>query len=117
MNNIFESISNTSSDASDIGEKYIDDTKEYFKLKIFQQLTVSISMVAKTLAIGGLLFIGLIFLSVAAALAIGKWVDNVALGYVIVAAFFFLIGVVLYWQRGIFNRLIIAKMGSKFFNS
>jgi len=117
MNNIFESISNTSNEASDIGEKYIDDTKEYFRLKIFQQLTVSISMIAKTLAIGGLLFIGLIFLSVAAALAIGAWLDSVALGYVIVAAFFLIVCVIIYSQRTVFDKLIIAKMGKKYFNS
>lgn len=117
MNNIFESINNATDSATEIGEKYLDDTKEYFRLKIFQQLTISISMIAKALIIGGLLFIGLIFLSVAAALAIGKWIDNVALGYVVVAVFFLIVGGIVYFQRAIINKRIIAKMSPKFFNS
>ena len=117
MNNIFESINNTTDSATEIGEKYLNDTKEYFRLKIFQQLSVSISLIAKALMIGGLLFIGLIFLSVAVALAIGNWLDNVALGYIVVAAFFLILGALLYMQRTIINKKIIEKLSPKFFNS
>jgi hypothetical protein len=116
MNNIFESINDTTDSATEIGEKYIDDSIEYYKLKVFQQLTISVSMIAKAFIIGGLLFIGLIFLSVAAALAIGKWMDSVALGYVIVAAFFLIVGAIIYFQRAIISSKIIVKMSPKFFN-
>lgn len=117
MQNIFESINNTSDKAVDIGEKYLKDTQEYYKLKIFQQLTVSISMVAKALLIGGLLFIGLIFLAVAAAIAIGHWIGNDALGYLIIAVVFILIGLIVYSNRRFINHEIIKKMSPKFFNS
>lgn len=117
MRNVFESINNTSDKAVGIGEKYLKDTQDYYKLKIFQQLTVSISMVAKALFIGGLLFIGLIFISFAAALAIGNWIDNIALGYLIVAVFYIILGVILYSNRRAINHTIIKKMSPKFFNS
>ena len=117
MANIFESINNTSDKAVDVGEKYLKDTQEYYKLKIFQQLTISISMMAKVLAIGGLLFIGLIFLSFAAAIAIGQWIGNLALGYVIMSGIFFLIGILIYLTRSAINEKIIAKLSPKFFNS
>ncbi len=117
MRNIFESINNTSDKAVGVGEKYLQDTQDYFKLKIFQQLTVSVSMVTKVLVIGGLLFIGLIFISVAAALAIGDWLDNTALGYLIVAGFFLITGALLYTNRNLIDKEIIKKMSPKFFNS
>lgn len=117
MASIFESINNTSEKAVDIGEKYIKDTQEYYKLKIFQQLTISISLVAKALVIGGLLFIGLIFLAVAAALEIGHQLGNAALGYVIVAAIFFIVGIIIYVSRGIINKKIIETLSLKFFNA
>jgi len=101
----------------DIGEKYLKDTQEYYKLKIFQQLTVSISMVAKVLVIGGLLFIGLIFMAVAAALAIGDWLDHVALGYVIVSVLFFIVGAIIYYKREFISHKVISKLSPKFFNS
>ncbi len=117
MNKIFESINNKADSASEIGEKYLKDTKEYFILKIFEQLTISISMIAKVLIIGSLLFIGLMFLSVAASLAIGKWLDDVALGYVIVSVIFLICGIITYYSRAVISNKIIAKMSSKFFNS
>ena len=117
MPNIFESINNTSDKAVDIGEKYIQDTHEYYKLKIFQQLTVSISMIAKVLMIGGLLFIGLIFLAIAAALAIGSWINNMALGYILVAVAFFILGGIVYMKRAFINHKVISKLSPKFFNS
>jgi hypothetical protein len=117
MNNIFESINNTTDSATEIGGKYLEDTQEYFKLKVFQQLTMSISMITKAFVIGGLLFIGLIFLSVAAALALGSYIDNMALGYIIVAAFYLICGGIIYSKRAIINEKIIVKMSPKFFNS
>lgn len=117
MASIFESINNTSDKAVDIGEKYIKDTQEYYKLKIFQQLTISISLVAKALIIGGLLFIGLIFLAVAAALAIGRLIDDVALGYVIVAGLFLVMAMIIYFARGVINKKIIETLSLKFFNA
>ena len=116
MNNIFESISNTSDKAGDIGAKYLKDTQEYYKLKIFQQLTLSIGMVAKALVIGGLLFIGLIFMSVSLALAIGNYFGNVAIGYLVMATVFLLLAVLLYYKRAIIGKQVIAKMSPKFFN-
>lgn len=116
MNNIFESISNTSDKAADIGEKYLKDTQEYYRLKIFQQLSLSISMVAKAFIIGGLLFIGLIFLSVSSALAIGAWIDNAPLGYLIVGAVFIVFSIVMYYNRKFISRGIVKQMSPRFFN-
>lgn len=117
MNNIFESINNTSDKAVDIGEKYLRDTQDYYKLKIFQQLTVSISMIAKAFLIGGLLFIGLIFVSIAAALALGDLLNSNAIGYLIVATIFLILGGIIYSNRSNINHSIIKKMSPKFFNS
>lgn len=117
MANIFKSINNTSDKAVDIGEKYIQDTKDYYKLKIFEQLSVTVSLVAKVLIIGGLLFIGLIFLAFAGAIGLGQLLENMALGYVIVAAVFMIIGLIVYMTRASINGKIIAKLLPKFFNS
>jgi hypothetical protein len=117
MANIFESVNETSNKAVDIGEKYIKDSQEYYKLKIFQQLSVSVSLVTKALVIGGLLFIGLMFLAFAAAYGIGNWVNNVALGYVIVAAIILLMAAIVYLKRGMINKKIIIILSNKFFNS
>ncbi|MBA6152638.1 phage holin family protein [Gelidibacter maritimus] len=115
--NIFESINNTSNKATDIGERYVDKSFEYFKLKIFQQLTYTISMAGKALIIGAVLFIGLILLAIAGAIAIGAALGNVALGYLIVGVLFFVIAFIIYKVRYIIDAKIISKIQVKLFKS
>ncbi|RXJ44401.1 phage holin family protein [Gelidibacter gilvus] len=115
--NIFESINNTSNKASDIGERYVDKSFEYFKLKIFQQLTYTISMAGKALIIGAVLFIGLILLAIAGAIAIGQALENVALGYLIVGALFFIIAIIIYKVRYLIDGKIISKIYVKFYKA
>ena len=50
---VFESLNNTTDKATDIGERYIKASHQYLRLKIFQQLTSSVSLMAKVLIIGG----------------------------------------------------------------
>ncbi|MCL8006610.1 phage holin family protein [Gelidibacter japonicus] len=115
--NIFESINNTSNKASDIGERYVDKSFEYFKLKVFQQLTYTISMAGKALIIGAVLFIGLIFLAFAAAIAIGDALGHVSLGYLIVGALFLITAFVIYKVRYLIDGKIIRKIQIKFYKA
>ncbi|TYB77079.1 hypothetical protein [Bizionia myxarmorum] len=115
--NVFETISDTTGKMADSGETYIKKTQEYLKLKVFQQLTVSVSLVVKALAVGGLFGIGLLFLAFAAALAIGKWLENEALGYLIVGGVFLILTLIIYLSRSAINNMIIKRFSSKFFES
>ena len=112
---IIESINKTKDKISDSGETYIRKTQEYYKLKIFQQLTFSISIVAKVLIFGGIFFSALIFLSFAAALALGEWLGDLALGYLILGSIFLLLGFLVYLKRDIINKKIIQSLSQKFF--
>ncbi|WP_170234002.1 hypothetical protein [Bizionia myxarmorum] len=114
--NVFESIGDKTERAADIGEKYIDASREYFKLKLFQQLAFSVSMVAKLLAVGSLLVLALIFAAFAGAITIGDLLENMALGYLSVAGIFLLIGLLIYASRGSISCYVIKKMGTKFFS-
>ncbi|MGY0392860.1 phage holin family protein [Bizionia sp. KMM 8389] len=115
--NIFESINDTTGKFSDAGETYVKKSHEYFKLKVFQQLTASISLVAKVLIVGGLLAIGMFFLAFAVALALGEWLNSLALGYLIVAAVFLISTWIIYLKRHLINSKIISSLSSKFFDS
>ncbi|MEO8774396.1 MAG: phage holin family protein [Gelidibacter sp.] len=113
--NVFESINNTSEKVSDIGERYVTKSYEYFKLKVFQQLSYTVSMLGKAIIIGAVLFIGLIFMAVAGAIAIGEALGQVSLGYLIVGGIFMIIGLIVYQVRHLIDGKIINKFQSKFF--
>lgn len=114
---MFESINESSAKMVDAGETYIKKSQEYYKLKVFQQISVSISLVAKVLLVGGFLFVGLFFMAFAAAMALGEWLGDLALGYIIVAGIFLLTTVIIYSQREFVNKMIIKSLSSKFFDS
>lgn len=101
--NVFQSLGETTDKATDIGEAYFKASHQYLKLKAFQQLTLSVSMVAKLTAISLFVFLGLIFCAVAAAMAIGNALDNLLLGYLIVGLLFLLIGLVIYLKKSLYQ--------------
>ncbi len=115
--NVFESINNTSRKASDIGEDYVDKSFQYFKLKFFQQLSYTMSMLGKALIIGAVLFIGLIFLAVAGAIALGEYLGDVALGFLIVGFGIMILGLIIYTMRQLIDAKIINKIQSKLFKN
>ncbi|MFL0353706.1 hypothetical protein [Xanthomarina sp. GH4-25] len=113
---VFESLGETTDKATDIGETYIKASHQYLKLKVFQQLTLSVSMIMKLFAISVFVFTGFVFCAVAAAIAIGEVLNNMLLGCLIVGAIFILIGLFIYIGRAIINKIVIQKIGLKFFS-
>ncbi|MDO6598143.1 hypothetical protein Q4512_14565 [Oceanihabitans sp. 2_MG-2023] len=113
---VFESINNTSEKATDLGEKYIKTSHDYIKLKTFQQLTFSISLVVKLFAVGSLVFLGLVFLAISGAIAIGNALGSFTLGCFIVALIFIALAVLIYVFRKYIDQKIIKKVSIKFFN-
>ena len=113
---VFNDINHTTERASQIGERYIRASHQYFKLKVFQQLTLSLSLVTKVLAVGSLLFAGLVFLSIAGAIELGNAVNSYSLGFLLVGLIYVVISILIYLLRAKFNAYIIKKVGLKFFN-
>ncbi|WOD44910.1 hypothetical protein [Hwangdonia lutea] len=111
-----ESIGKTNAKATEIGEKYLKTSFDYYKLKIFQQLSISISMVFKAIIIGGLLLMGLCFLGIALAFAIGKAMDSYMLGFVIVGAVFIFLSVIALLTRKHINNMTVKALSEKFFD-
>lgn len=112
---VFDSLGETTDRATDIGEKFLNTSHQYFKLKIFQQIAISVSMIAKIFAIGSLIFIGITFFSVAGAIAIGNALGSIVLGCLVVGFIFLLIGLIVYFTREAINRMVLQKLSSKFF--
>ena len=112
---VFDSLSDTTDKATSIGERYVKTSHQYLMLKIFQQVTLSMSLFAKVMLIGVLLFVGLIFSSVALAMAIGDAVGNIATGYILVGGIYMILAIIVYMLRTKINTLIIKKIGKNFF--
>ncbi len=113
--NIFESINNNSTKSVEFGETYLKTSYKYYKLKIFEQMTLSVSLIMKMILIGGLLFVGFLFLVISSTIALGYFLDNMALGCLFVGSLFFILGFITYMFRHLISKKVIQIMSSKFF--
>ena len=113
---VFDSLNETSNDAIDRGERYLHATRNYFKLKLFQQISLSVNIVTLIVLVGGSIFLGLIFFSIAGAILLGKILDSLPLGYLLVGLIFLLIGFVLYLLRKKIESIVIKKVSNTFFD-
>ena len=112
---ILDSINKASNGAVESGEKYAKATQDYFKLKVFQQLTQSISYGTKLLIVGSFFFLGFVFLTVAGTIYLGQILNSMALSCLCMALLLFLIATIAYWQRKKFDAFLLKKMSKQFF--
>lgn len=113
---VFESLNETSNKAKHIGERYLESSHQYVRLKIFQQVTVSMSLLGKILLIGSVLFIAFLFFAISLAIAIGYWLNNMVWGTLIVGGLFLLLAVIIYLLRHRIDNKFIEKMSHNFFD-
>jgi len=113
---IFESLNETTDKAANSAEKYVNTTQAYLRLKVFQQITLSLSLIVKLALIGSLIMLGIIFTAVSGALAIGNAIGNIPVGYLIVGLCFLLLALVIYYFRKHIERKIISLMSEKYFD-
>lgn len=114
--NIFESINESTTDVVKSGEDYIRRSEEYLKLKIFQQLSLSFSMLIKLAMVGGFVFLGLIFLAIAGAMALGNLLGNVSLGILLVGLILLFFAAIAFILRKRIDKTIIIKFSKSFFD-
>lgn len=111
----FENITEASDKLGDAGKTYLEKSQEYYKLKVFQQVTESISLIAKMVIFGGLLFSALIFLALALAIYLGDRLENPSLGYAITAGLVVILAGIFYGNRHRINDLVVRRLSTNFF--
>lgn len=114
---MFESLGETSDKAVEKAQHYIETTKAYYRLKAFQQVSTIIGVMGKAMVIGGMAFIGFLFLAIAAAIGLGRLFDSIALGSLTVGIIFLILGYIAYKKRGLIDTQVIKQMSPKFFES
>ncbi len=113
---VINSIQQTSEKAIEKSEEFIKNSENYYKLKIFQVLTSSLSLVFNFAMVGIFMLIAFIFLAVATSSIIGKALNNPFLGYVSVAIIFFLFAILAYSGRKKIENLVIQNLSKKYFD-
>jgi hypothetical protein len=113
---IIDALDETSSKAAETGEAYVQATKKYFELKVFQQLAILSTAVIKMAIYGVLFTLALIFLAVAGAHALSAYFDSDALGYLSIAGLFFVFVGIIYLSRKKIENSVIKKLSKTYFD-
>ncbi len=113
---IIDSLNETSNKAIDVGEVYYKKTQEYYRLKVFQQLTMPLGMLLKIAVIGGLGFLALIFLTVAGVIYLGNMLESMVMACLIAGAVFAIFLIIAYIFRKSIDNILVKKLSVKFFD-
>ncbi|MGO4920032.1 phage holin family protein [Maribacter spongiicola] len=113
---VIESLNETSNKAIDVGEVYYKKTQEYYKLKVFQQLTMTTGMLLKMAVIGGLAFLALIFITVAGVVFLANVLNSMVSACLIAGVLFIVLLIIAYIFRGKIDNMLVRKLSDKFFN-
>ncbi|MEH6745751.1 MAG: phage holin family protein [Maribacter arcticus] len=113
---IIDSLNETSNKAIDVGEVYYKKTQEYYRLKVFQQMTMTTGMLLKMAVIGGLGILALIFLTVAGIIYLGNILESMVGACLIAGALFIVLLIVAYIFRRKIDNMLVKKLSVKFFS-
>ncbi|WP_027065595.1 MULTISPECIES: phage holin family protein [Maribacter] len=113
---VIDSLNETSNKAIDVGEVYYKKTQEYYRLKVFQQLTMTTGMLLKMAVIGGLAFLALIFITVAGVVFLANILNSMVGACLIAGALFIVLLVLAYVFRRKIDNMLVRKLSDKFFN-
>ena len=114
----FEELKESTNKIQEETKAYVESTVQYYKLWGFQFVMKSTRMIVRFLLLGFFLMIAFLFGSIAAALAIGSALESMALGFLIVAGFYFLLIILLCFLRLRFvEKQILRRFSNLFFNN
>lgn len=97
-------------------EKAVQSNTEYYKLLVFKILTQTISTTANYLLFGSIIFLIILFVSISGGIALGNYLENNSLGFLIVAGVFLVIlCILLPLRKKIIETPILSKMSENYF--
>jgi len=113
----FEELKENTQQIQEETKAYIESSIHYYKLWGFQFAMKSTLIIARFLLLGFFLMLAL-FGSLAAAFAIGEAIGSTSLGFLIVAGFYFVLIILIYFLRLRFvEKQVLQRFSDLFFNN
>lgn len=110
-----EDVKENIGDLKHQAKEVLDANLRYYKLWAFKIMMKSTTMMLKMFLLAIMLLIVTVFFSIAAALAIGYWLDNHAYGFLIIGVVYLIVAIVVYKiQDKIVEGPVLAKFSKIF---
>ncbi|MBT8179238.1 MAG: hypothetical protein KJO94_04290 [Eudoraea sp.] len=112
----FEELKHDFSEIDKEVTAYVEHSLEYAKLKSFKISMVLVTYFAKVILVGSFAFLTLLFLSVAASLALGEAFDNYFYGFLSVGLVYFILAIIGYALKDKLNKPILRIFSKYYFD-
>ena len=96
-------------------QNYVESSTDYLRLQMFRTLMRLLTSLAKSVVVGVLVFLSLLFLSIGVALALGSWLQDDLLGFIYVGVFYLLAGGIVYLMRRRIERGILRSFSDLYY--
>jgi hypothetical protein len=113
---IFDNFSDSKDKGTAAGKQFLFKTYEHTTLKALQLSALTVSMLVKLVIIGSIASLGVVFLAISSAIALGTYFQNAALGYLSIGLLILFIALLIYFFRKFFDKKVIIKMSKMFFS-
>ncbi|MDO5105394.1 hypothetical protein [Capnocytophaga sp.] len=111
-------LKNTFGEISAHAEESLGSNLSYYKLFVFRFIAKSSYGLLLIFMVGLASLLVLFFLSFALAFAIGSWLDNIALGFVSMGFFYFLVALVAFiFKKQLIEKPLLSKLSEIYFKS
>jgi ABC-type multidrug transport system fused ATPase/permease subunit len=95
---------------------YLENSEEYFKLKIFKALMQAVTAFSHVILIGAIGLLALFLLSLAASYAIGDALGSTYQGFVVVGLFYAVVALLCYIFRDKLDGPLLRKFSKYYFS-
>jgi len=112
---VIQSLGETSDKAVDAGEQYYKKTQEYYKLKVFQQLTLTSSMLCKIILIGSIGLMSFVFFVVSGTIALAAVLKSAVIASFLIGIALLVLAILVFLLRSKIEKLVIKKLAKNFF--
>lgn len=94
---------------------YVESSTDYLRLRMFKTLMRLVTSMAKSLVMGVLVFLTIMFLSLSVALVLGERLGDYSQAFLIVAGFYLLAGLVAYLLRHRLEKWVLHSYSDLYF--
>ena len=115
--NTVTTIKETLSKSKDLAGVYASQELEHLQLKLFYKLAAHASGTTKKVVLGILFLLGMTFGSVALALYLGEYFNNLSAGFLTVAGIYLILVVIAFFLRKYIEKYIINELARNYFNA
>lgn len=111
----FEDLKEQIADAEHSAKSYVKNSIDFYRLQSFKSMMQGITMAAKVFLVGSMVGLALLFLSISGAFWLGTMLDSTAEGFLIVGAFYVLVGTILFVLRKRLETPLLKKFSKYYF--